>query len=123
MVEKNTLETLRQLGVTAVEKLRRLVQPRPRLALGLATALLSLVLVQSVLAVAGVGVRADESSAASFFTVIERQANLTYAGAVRLVNDFRLVYEVHSQLQERSAPVSSAPAARACTLASRLGLT
>ena len=123
MAKKSTVETLRQISDAAAEELRRLVQPRPRLALGLTTALLSLLLVESVLAVAGVGVRADESSATRFFTVMERQANLTYSRAVRLVNDFRLVYEVHSQLQERSVPLSSAPAARACTLASRLGLT
>jgi hypothetical protein len=121
MVEKSRVEALRRAGSAVAEKLRSLVEPRPRPALALATALLSLVLVQSVLAVAGVGARVDESSAASLFTMIERQANLAHAGAVRLVNDFRLVYEVHSQLQEGSALGSSAPT-QPCSLASRLGL-
>lgn len=107
------------------------MQLRPRFGVSLAAAVLALLLVQSAVAVPGVGPATGESSAASLLSAIEQQVNLAYARAVRLVNDFRLVYEVHSQLQQRvsegeaapaSAPAPSEPA-RACTLSSRPGIT
>ncbi len=132
METRHTVETLRRMSGSAAEKLRSLMELRPPFGVSLAAAVLALLLVQSAVAVPGVGPAAGESSAVTLLGAIEQQVNLTYARAVRLVNDFRLVYEVHSQLQQQSvsdseAAPASAPApsepARACTLSSQPGIT
>lgn len=131
METRHTVEILRRMSEIAAEKLRRLVQLRPQFGVSLAAALLVLLLVQSAVAVPGVGPTVGESSAATFLGAIKQQVNLAYARAVRLVNDFRLVYEVHSQLQPRVSDGAAAPASspapsepsRACTVSSRPGIT
>jgi len=115
----------------AAEKLRGWARLRPRIRLSLAAAALALFLVQSAVAVPGIGATAGETNAATFVSAVEQQVNLAYAAAVRLVNDFRLVYEVHSQLRESGPAGDVAPAftpalsspARACTITSRPGIT
>jgi hypothetical protein len=128
------MSTLSQIGKKLLRELQGLVRLRPRLGFGLALALLSLLWVQGVWGVSASGVVAEKSTPATVISVVEHQASLVYARAARLVSDFRLVYEVHSQLHgpapgEEAAAVSgrSYPdrpeATTTCSLASKLGLT
>ena len=92
----------RKLGgytADAVEKLRRLLWPRPaRLAPVLATALLSLVLLPAAASVSVGSFDATSLSPAGIYQVLGSSAQQVYSLGTSLANDLRLIYQLHSRL-------------------------
>lgn len=96
------------LWATAEAGLRSLWQPR--VALGLAAAVLSLTLVLNALEVSLLDLRAEDLKPGNLYRSADRHAHLTYARGARFVNDLRLVYEIRSRLGE-TEPEAEPPAA------------
>lgn len=101
--------TLRQAGGKWIEKLGALVRLRRRIGLGLAAALVAVVLVQSALGMSGSGLTVSALNPGNLARTVERQANLAYARVVRLVKDFRLVYEIYAYLAEEESRAEATP--------------
>ncbi len=90
---------LRGYTADAVEKLRRLLWPRPaRLAPVLATALLSLALLPAAATVSAGNFDATSLSPAGIYQVLGSSAQQAYFFGVSLANDLRLIYQLHSRL-------------------------
>jgi len=85
---------------------------QPRFALGLAAATFSLLLVMNTFGLSLRDVTLSDLNPANLYRATERQSQLSYARAVRFVNDLRLVYEIRSRLEEL-APQTAQPQAPA----------
>lgn len=85
---------------------------QPRFALGLAATAFSLLLVVNTFGLSLRNVTLADLNPANLYRAAERQSQLTYARAVRFVNDLRLVYEIRSRLEEL-APRTEQPQAPA----------
>ncbi len=95
---------LRGYTADAVEKLRRLLWPRPvRLAPVLATALLSLVLLPAAATVSAGSFDATSLSPAGIYQVLGSSAQQAYSFGSNLVSDLRLIYQLHSRLGAQAA--------------------
>jgi hypothetical protein len=89
---------------------------QPRVAMGLAAAVFSLVLVLNALDVNVRSLELADLNPVALYRGAVRQAHQTYARGARFVNDLRLVYEIRSRLEEATpegeAPPSKKPGGR-----------
>ena len=85
---------------------------QPRVALGLAAAVLSLTLVLNAFDVSLGDLSAQDLKPGNLYRTLDRRAHLTYARGARFVNDLRVVYEIRSRLggPEAEPPGSTPPA-------------
>lgn len=83
---------------------------QPRMAMGLAAALISFGLVLNAVNVTPGDISVADLSPVNIYRSLNRQAQLTYANGVRFVNDLRLVYEIRSRLEEMQGEPEEAPA-------------
>ena len=79
---------------------------QPRVAMGLATAMASFVIVLHTVGVTPNKLKKADLSPAGVFRAANRQAHLTYARGVKFVNDLRVVYEIQSRLQPEPQPAT-----------------
>ena len=84
---------------------------QPRVALSLAAAVCSLVLVLNALDVNVRSLQAADLNPINLYRGAKRQTYQTYARGARFVNDLRLVYEIRSRLEE-ATPEGEAPPAK-----------
>lgn len=82
---------------------------QPRMAMGLAAALISFGLVLNAVNVSPGNISVADLSPVNIYRSLNRQAQLTYANGVRFVNDLRLVYEIRSRLEEIQGEPEEAP--------------
>ena len=82
---------------------------QPRFGLGLAAATFSLLLVMNTFNISLRDVTLADLNPANIYRSAERQSQLSYARAVRFVNDLRLVYEIRSRLEELAPQREPAP--------------
>ena len=82
---------------------------QPRFAFGLAATAFSLLLVMNTFGLSLRNVTLADLNPANIYRAAERQSQLTYARAVRFVNDLRLVYEIRSRLEELAPQPKQAP--------------
>ena len=95
---------LRGYTADAMEKLRRLLQPRPaRLAPVLATALLSLALLPAAATVSAGSFDATSLSPAGIYQALGSSAQQVYSFGASLASDLRLIYQLHSRLGAQAA--------------------
>ena len=95
---------LRGYTADVVEKLRRLLWPRPaRLAPVLATALLSLALLPAAATVSAGSFDATSLSPAGIYQVLGSSAQQVYSFGASLASDLRLIYQLHSRLGAQAA--------------------
>jgi hypothetical protein len=83
---------------------------QPRMAMGLAAALISFGLVLNAVNVSPGDISVADLNPVNVYRSLNRQAQLTYANGVRFVNDLRLVYEIRSRLEEMQGEPEEAPA-------------
>jgi hypothetical protein len=83
---------------------------QPRMAMGLAAALISFGLVLNTLSVSPGDISVADLNPVNIYRSINRQAQLTYASGMRFVNDLRLVYEIRSRLEEMGEEPGESPA-------------
>ncbi len=102
--ENSIWRKLRGYTADAVEKLRRLLQPRPaRLAPVLATALLSLVLLPAAATVSAGSFDATRLTPAGIYQALGSSAQQVYSFGSSLASDLRLIYQLHSRLGAQAA--------------------
>ncbi len=90
---------LRGYTADAVEKLRRLLWPRPaRLAPVLATALLSLALLPTAASISVGSFDTTSLSPAGIYRALDSSAQQVYSLGTSLASDLRLIYQLHSRL-------------------------
>jgi len=83
---------------------------QPRMAMGLAAALISFGLVLHAANVSPAEMSVADLNPVNIYRTINSQAQLTYARGVRFVNDLRLVYEIRSRLEEMQGEPEEPPA-------------
>ena len=79
---------------------------QPRVAMGLATAMASFVIVLHTVGVTPNKLKKADLSPAGVLRAANRQVHLTYARGVKFVNDLRVVYEIQSRLQPEPQPAT-----------------
>jgi len=84
---------------------------QPRVAMSVAAAVFSLVLVLNALDVNVRSLQLADLNPLNLYRGAKRQAYQTYARGARFVNDLRLVYEIRSRLEE-ATPEGEAPPAK-----------
>lgn len=72
---------------------------QPRLAMGIATVLLSVVILSQALGFAPARLTWSDLAPASLYRAADRRAHLIYGRGVKFVNDLRVVYEIQSRLR------------------------
>ncbi len=77
---------------------------QPRFALGLATAVMSAMIVFSALGVDFSKLSRQDFYPANIYHAADRQAHILYARGAKFVNDLRVVYEIQSRLQPEARP-------------------
>lgn len=87
---------------------------QPRVALGTAAAVLSVVLVANAF-----NLQAADLNPVNLYRGVKRQGHLTYARGTRFVNDLRLVYEIRTRLETLETEAEPLPAAPAPTAPAR----
>jgi Putative zinc-finger len=80
---------------------------QPRFAMGIATIVVSLVIVLHAAGVRPTELTTADLNPATLVRVVNRQAHLSYARGVKFVNDLRVVYEIESRLPWQSQPAST----------------
>jgi anti-sigma factor RsiW len=80
---------------------------QPRVAMGMATAMASFVIVLHTVGVTPNKIKKADLSPAGVLRAANRQAHLTYARGVKFVNDLRVVYEIQSRLQPEPQPAAA----------------
>lgn len=83
---------------------------QPRMAMGLAAALISFGLILNAVNVSPGDIRVTDLNPVNIYRSLNRQAQLTYASGVRFVNDLRLVYEIRSRLEALQGEPEESPA-------------
>jgi anti-sigma factor RsiW len=86
---------------------------QPRFAVGMATAVASVIIVFHTAGLTPTKLKKADLSPANVLRAANRQAHLTYARSVKFVNDLRVVYEIQTRLQpeqEQSANPGQNPA-------------
>lgn len=97
--ENSIRRKLRGYTAEAVEKLRRLLWPRPaRLAPVLVTALLSLVLLPAAATVSAGSLDATSLSPAGIYQALGSSVRQAYSLGASLASDLQLIYQLHSRL-------------------------
>jgi hypothetical protein len=79
---------------------------QPRVAMGMATAAASFVIVLHTVGVTPNKIKKADLTPAGVFRAANRQVHLTYARGVKFVNDLRVVYEIQSRLQPEPQPAT-----------------
>lgn len=86
---------------------------RPRVAMGLATAVASVVILFYAAGLNPAKIRKGDLNPVNVFRSVNRQSHLVYARGVKYVNDLRVVYEIQSRLRPPESPArQEQPAAR-----------
>ncbi len=80
---------------------------QPRVAIGMATAMASFVIVLHTVGVTPNKIKKADLTPAGVFRAANRQVHLTYARGVKFVNDLRVVYEIQSRLQPEPQPATA----------------
>jgi hypothetical protein len=78
---------------------------QPRLAMGLAAAVASVVIVSYAAGLTPAKLKKADLSPTNVLRSANRQAHLTYARGAKFVNDLRVVYEIQSKLQPEPEPM------------------
>lgn len=79
---------------------------QPRVAVGMATAMASFVIVLHTAGVTPNKIKKADLSPTGMFRAANRQVHLTYAKGAKFVNDLRVVYEIQSRLQPELQPAA-----------------
>lgn len=79
---------------------------QPRVAMGMATAMASFVIVLHTVGVTPHKLKRADLSPAGMYRYMNAQVHLTYAKSAKFVNDLRVVYEIQSRLQPEPQPAT-----------------
>jgi predicted anti-sigma-YlaC factor YlaD len=80
---------------------------QPRVAVGMATAMTSFMIVLHTVGVTPNKLKKADLSPAGMYRAANAQVHLTYAKGVKFVNDLRVVYEIQSRLQPEPQPAAA----------------